>query len=95
MIIFEKILQENLIDMKEILDLIKTENHVKDNKLDFVSLCSSILSVKAMFNSALENGKVAIQSPGINTRTFTRNKGNYFCYICILIYYIMIYNFDW
>ncbi|GBM79412.1 EF-hand calcium-binding domain-containing protein 7 [Araneus ventricosus] len=74
---FKEILElENSTDIKEILDLIKTENHVKDNKLDFVSLCSSVLSVKAIFNSALENGKVAIQSPGINTNTFTRNKGS-------------------
>ncbi|XP_055945315.1 EF-hand calcium-binding domain-containing protein 7-like [Argiope bruennichi] len=74
---FKQILeQENSADAKEILDLIKTENHVKDNKLDFVSLCSSILSIKGIFNSALENGKVAIQGPGINTRTFTRNKGS-------------------
>ncbi|GFT91792.1 EF-hand calcium-binding domain-containing protein 7 [Nephila pilipes] len=74
---FKQLLQQNhSSDSKDILDLIKTENHVKNDKLDFVSLCSSVLSVKAVFNSALENGKAIIQSPRIDTRTFTRNKGS-------------------
>ncbi|GIX85702.1 EF-hand calcium-binding domain-containing protein 7 [Caerostris extrusa] len=74
---FKQILQqENSTEAKEILNLINAENHVKDKKLDFISLCSSVLSVKTIFNKAIENGKVVIQSPQINTRTFTRSKGS-------------------
>ncbi|GFQ70287.1 EF-hand calcium-binding domain-containing protein 7 [Trichonephila clavata] len=74
---FKQLLQQNhSADAKDILDLIKAENHVKNDKLNFVSLCSSVLSVKAVFNSALENGKAIIHNPRIDTRTFTRNKGS-------------------